>query len=68
MKAVVRNPDDGDIFVKDLNGKEMTLSAYGDYWSLGLCEKTWELVILRPLDQHIFIAQSIDFDVVKEEI
>ena len=64
MRARVRNPEEGDIFVQDLDGKEMTLSPYGEYESLGLCERTYHQVIMRTADQHIFIAQSIDFEIV----
>lgn len=65
MLAIVRNPDEGDIFVKDLNGEQFVISAHEQYKMLGLCEMTFQAVI-RDSEHQIFIAQSIDFDY-KEE-
>lgn len=60
MKAIVRNPEEGDIFVKDLDGKYLTLEP-NSYEFLGLCERTFSVVI-KDEKENIYIAQSIDFD------
>lgn len=65
MLAIVRDPEEGDIFVKDLNGEQFSISAYEQYKLLGLCEITYR-VLIEDSEHQIFSAQSIDFDYKQE--
>ncbi len=62
MKAILRNPENGSFWGKDLNGKEVSLWPRDQYESLGTCERTWYRVVMREHDEHIFIVQNIDFN------
>lgn len=66
MKVTVKNPEEGDIFVTDPQGRYMTLppATYELIWQSDEDER----VLIMDEAMKFYIAQSYDFEDVKETV
>lgn len=66
MKVTVKNPEEGDIFVTDPQGRNMTLppATYELIWQSDEDER----VLIMDEGLKFYIAQSYDFEDAKETV